>query len=343
MHARTAEVFAALDRSRDALTQAILRVPASKRETAPGPGRWSAAQVVQHLAIVETRIAGVMQKIIGAARATGLPAETQEHSAYGSADWALITDRSIPRTASEANTPPADADFTHASVTLWQQRAGIRTLLQEADGLALSTVVAPHPVMGDLNMYQWALFVAAHESRHAVQVAEIAASLSGASAASANDAARTLLRHAVATIAYRFNTAVRQPPEKFGKFRAGPESRSAVEIVAHMADLFDWALSMARGQTVWRESTPMKWVPENARFFAALTAFDAYLASDAPLLSPAEQLLQGPVADALTHVGQLTMMRRLAGGAVRSESYARADIRVGNTGPDQPTSEATFD
>src|SRR5262245_47870746 len=133
MHDRTSEVLVALDRSRDALSTAILRVPSGMRETAPAPGRWSTAQVVQHLAIVETRIVGVMQKIIGAAKDAGLGAESSNESVWGELDWARIADRSVPRTTSEANTPAADSDYTHASVTLWQQRALIRSLLTEAD------------------------------------------------------------------------------------------------------------------------------------------------------------------------------------------------------------------
>lgn len=343
MHARTTEVLAALDRSHDALRRAILRVPASLRETSPAPDRWSAAQVVHHLALVETRIAGVLQNVMTQARAGDLGAETLTGSAYGSLDWSRVADRTNARVASEANTPPDTVDLTDAMGTLTQQRAVIRALLRDADGLALSTVVAPHPVMGDLNLYQWALFVATHESRHAAQVVEIAESLTRSTGTDSSDPARTLLRHALATVAYRASKAVRNPPEKFGKFRASPSSRSAVEIVAHMGDLFDWALTMAKGQTVWRSSEVMKWKPELERFFASLTAFDEYLASDAPLHGTSEQVLQGPVADALTHTGQLTMMRRMAGGAVRGESYARADIRMGNTGADQPASLAEFD
>ena len=247
MHATTAEVLAALDRSRDALTQAILRVPASLRETTPAPGRWTVAQVVEHLAIVETRIAGVMQNLIESARAGGLGAETLTGSAFGAADWSSIADRTVRRVASEANTPAADADLTHATWRLAQQRATVRTLLRNADGLALSTVVAPHPMLGEINVYQWALFVATHETRHAAQVSEIADTFARNADATENDAARRLLRHTVATVAYRVGKAVRQPPDKFGKFRASPTSRSAVEIVAHMGDLFDWALSMAKG------------------------------------------------------------------------------------------------
>ncbi len=343
MHSRTTEVLSAFDSGRDTLMHAILRVPTSLNETAPAPGRWSAAQVVEHLAIVEARTLAVMQKLLTGARAAGLDAETLSESAYGTIDWSRITNRHVTRVASEANSPATDVQLGTSLATLSQQRAIVKAMLTEADGLALSTVVGPHPVLGEINLYQWALFLAKHEVRHAAQVSEIADAFARTAVATLNDPARLLLRHTLATLAYRASKAVRQPPEKFGKFRASPTSRSSVEIVAHMGDLFDWALSMAKGQTKWHTSEPMKWKPELARFFAALTAFDQYLAGDAPLLGSAEQLFQGPVADALQHTGQLTLMRRMAGGAVRGESYAQADIRVGNTGAEQPASKAEFD
>lgn len=155
--------------------------------------------------------------------------------------------------------------------------------------------------------------------------------------------ARQLLRHTLATLAYRASKAVRNPPERFGKFRATATSRSAVEIVAHMGDLFDWALSMATGDAVWHDSVVMKWKPEVDRFFASLSRFDAYLASDAPVQCSAERLFRGPIADALTHTGQLTMMRRMAGGPVRGENYAQAHIRTGNTGLQQEEPVREFD
>ncbi len=157
------------------------------------------------------------------------------------------------------------------------------------------------------------------------------------------DGARQLLRHTLATVAYRASKAVRNPPPRFGKFRASASSRSAVEIVAHMGDLFDWALSMATGNQIWHDSVVMKWSPEVDRFFASLSKFDAYLASDAPVLCSTERLFRGPIADALTHTGQLTMMRRLAGGPVRGENYARAHIRTGQTGLDQDAAVSEFD
>ena len=159
---------------------------------------------------------------------------------------------------------------------------------------------------------------------------------------SLEDPKRDLLRHAVATIAYRGGKALRAAPDGFAGFRSGESSRTPVEILAHVGDLFDWALSLARSAQVWRDSAPLAWPDEVARFSVALRTFDAYLQSDAPLGSSAERLLQGPIADALTHVGQLTMLRRLAGAPIRGENYYQADIVAGRTGAEQTAPAREF-
>ena len=150
------------------------------------------------------------------------------------------------------------------------------------------------------------------------------------------DTARQLLRHAVATLAYRASKPLRDAPEHFCKFRPAEGARTAVEILAHMGDLFDWALSSVQGQERWHSSEPQPWREETERFFAALEAFDAYLASDAPMHATADALFQGPIADALTHIGQLSLMRRLAAAPVRAENYYVAKVTVGVVGAEQP-------
>ena len=156
------------------------------------------------------------------------------------------------------------------------------------------------------------------------------------------DMGREMLRHAVATVAYRGGKALRGAPESFASFRIGDATRPPVKLVAHMGDLFDWALLMAKGTTVWKDSEPLVWDREVERFFATLKAFDEYLASDAPLQVPVEELFQGPVADALTHVGQLAMLRRVAGAPIRTENYAVAEIVAGRTGADQAAARREF-
>ena len=163
------------------------------------------------------------------------------------------------------------------------------------------------------------------------------------SPAAAADGSRELLRHALATLAYRGAKAVRGAPDEFAMFRVGDRSRTPAAIVAHIGDLLEWALSSARGQEVWNRAKPLPWPQEVERFFGALAALDDYLASGAPLETNAERLFQGPVADALTHVGQLTMLRRLAGAPVRGENYVQADIRAGRVGSAQTAPGYEFD
>ena len=156
------------------------------------------------------------------------------------------------------------------------------------------------------------------------------------------DSARQLLRHSLATLAYRAAKPLHGAPDSFCKFKASADVRTPVEILAHIGDLLDWALSAARGQQKWRESAPQPWPQETSRFFAALEALDAYLASDAPLGAPPEKLLQAPIADALTHIGQIAMLRRLASAPVRAENYYVARITTGTVGADQPAPVLEF-
>jgi len=154
---------------------------------------------------------------------------------------------------------------------------------------------------------------------------------------------REFLRHCVATLAYRAGKTMRGAPSAFASFRPGPTSRTAVELVSHLGDLLDWALSMAVGQGKWSTATPQPWDQECARLFASLKAFDDALASGAPLQYELTRLFQGPVADALTHTGQLAMMRRIYGAPMKGESYNRADIAVGRVGPDQVAADPRFE
>jgi hypothetical protein len=158
-----------------------------------------------------------------------------------------------------------------------------------------------------------------------------------------DDSSRQFLRHTVATLAYRAGKALRDAPPEFATFVVKPGSRTPAQILAHMGDLFDWALSMAEGKQRWHDSTPQAWAAECDRFFRALEAFDDCLASAAPLGTSIERLFQGPVADALTHTGQLTMLRRIAGAPIRGENYAKADIAVGRVGSEQAAGKVEFD
>jgi len=158
----------------------------------------------------------------------------------------------------------------------------------------------------------------------------------------ASDPKRELLRHTVATLAYRGGKAVRNAPAEFADFRAYPSGRSAGQILAHLGDLLDWGLSIAQGKQSWKDSEPLPWEAGTARFFAALEKFDDHLASAEPLHAPAEKLFQGPVADSLTHVGQIAMLRRMAGAPIKGENYYVADIGAGRVGPEQTAPRKEF-
>lgn len=143
---------------------------------------------------------------------------------------------------------------------------------------------------------------------------------------------REMLRHTLATLAYRAGKALRGAPESFAGFSTGEKGRTPVQILAHMGDLFDWAISLCKGQQAWHDSTPLPWQQEMERFFATVKTFDDYLASAAALGYSPEKLFQGPVADALTHTGQIAMLRRMAGCAIRGENYFKAEIEAGRVG-----------
>src|SRR5713101_6633116 len=114
-----------------------------------------------------------------------------------------------------------------------------------------------------------------------------------------NEHGRQLLRHTLATVAYRAGKALRGAPESFANFKASDSSRTPAQILTHMGDLYDWALATARGEKSWHDSQPLEWSREVERFFAALKEFDDYLASSEPLHASIEKLFQGPIADSL--------------------------------------------
>jgi hypothetical protein len=155
--------------------------------------------------------------------------------------------------------------------------------------------------------------------------------------------AREVLRHLAATLAYRAAKVLRDAPAEFATTSFGSSSRQPVQIVAHMADLMAWAGSMARGKTEWKAEGGTEWNTEVQRFFSGLAQLDGALAGDREFGGSIEQLIQGPLADALTHVGQLAMLRGMSGAAVRPENYARARIEPGVVGLEQAAPAREFD
>ncbi len=154
------------------------------------------------------------------------------------------------------------------------------------------------------------------------------------------DEKRELLRHTLATVAYRAARALQGAPAHFAGFAGA--GRMPVQILSHMGDLFDWALTAAMGEARWHATQPRAWAEEQHRFFESLQTLDAFLATGGPLHASAEQLMQGPVADALTHVGQLAMLRRLSGSPTPGESFYEAAIKAGQAGAEQPPAAKPF-
>lgn len=159
----------------------------------------------------------------------------------------------------------------------------------------------------------------------------------------ASDSSRQFLRHTLATLAYRGGKVLRDAPEHFATFRASETTRTPLQILAHIGDLLDWALSQATGHEQWTDATPLPWEQEVERFYDRASVLDTFLASDASLGRSCEEIFQGAVADALAHVGQLAMLRRLAGRPVRGENYAVAEIERGRVSPQQSAPRMEFD
>jgi hypothetical protein len=156
------------------------------------------------------------------------------------------------------------------------------------------------------------------------------------------DEKREFLRHALATIAYRGGKAIRGAPASFADFHAAETTRTPGQILAHIGDLMDWALSMARGKEEWRDSKPLLWDEEVKRFHAALLKLDEHLSSQ-PLAVTPERLFQGAIADSLSHVGQIAMLRRMAGCQIKAENYSRAEIVAGRVGAEQTAPRREFE
>ena len=173
MHPRVEEVINYLDGERATLRAAVDRVPAELRDKQPGPDRWSVAEVLEHLGIIEKGVGLGMTKWLGEAQ-DALGPETDTSSVMNSLPRALIVDRSQRRNAPEEVRPPGDLDAKTAWETLENARETIRSVFLSGDGLALSEVVQPHPILGPINLYQWLLFVGSHEERHTAQIIEIA-------------------------------------------------------------------------------------------------------------------------------------------------------------------------
>lgn len=143
------------------------------------------------------------------------------------------------------------------------------------------------------------------------------------------DPKRELLRHMVATVAFRCSIAVDNAPSGFEDFLVSESTRTPAEILAHLGDLIEGSHYLLQGKFVSLVSDPHPWHEEVSRFYTAVHELDSFLASDAPLAHPVEKFVQGPIGDALTHVGQIVMLRRIFGSPIKQEPYFTIDIVPG--------------
>jgi len=179
VHPRTRELLAQLDLSHAELKTAVDLIPLGERGWRSAPERWSAAEIVDHLAVVERRIAKLMSTQLAAAVEQGLGRETDHSSVMSMMRMDRLLDRRRPITSSETSQPRRGVDANTAWADFVAANASIRGFVVAADGMALGEITVPHPVLGPLNLYQWVLFVGGHESRHAIQVREIGQALNG--------------------------------------------------------------------------------------------------------------------------------------------------------------------
>jgi hypothetical protein len=173
MHPRVQELITHLAEARAELAASVVSVPPDERQNKPAADQWSVAEILEHLAIVETRIAAMVARDVAAARLAGLARETSDSSVLASLDVAGLKDRSQKRVASEASLPTGRLTADEAWTRLEASRADLEGAIRDADGWALETLTRPHPRLGAMNLYQWIGFVGAHESKHAAQIAEI--------------------------------------------------------------------------------------------------------------------------------------------------------------------------
>jgi hypothetical protein len=183
MHRRISELVDYADATRAALLDVAATVPADRFAERPAPERWSAAELLEHLARVETGCARVIAKRAAGARASGVAAEREDSTKLGALDGRRVTDRSHKLTAPDIVTPAGGFTRDGALDALSRSRAEFKRAVADADGLALEEVRHTHVVLGEIDLYQWILFVGQHERRHLPQLEEIAAQLRAARSA----------------------------------------------------------------------------------------------------------------------------------------------------------------
>ena len=174
VHPRIQELLDYLELHSREVREAVASVPAKLREIKPGDGGWSVAEVVEHLALIEKRVALLLTRQVAAARASGVGPDTETSSVVANfANPDGVVDRTRKIVSPEPVRPTGALDTESAQQALDQSRAAIASALREANGVSLENLVQSHPVFGPLNMYHWIVATALHEDRHAAQIREI--------------------------------------------------------------------------------------------------------------------------------------------------------------------------
>ena len=187
MHTRLSEIAQYVDAQRAALLAAAAPLPDARWTERPAPDSWSVSDVFEHLHRVERGSARLIAKLATEARAAGHPAEHSQASVMGCLDSAALTDRSRKFTAPERVAPEGGWTREAALAALAASRADLHAGIAAAGGLALQTVRHDHPRLGDIDLYQWILFIGQHEARHVPQVAEIVGALTTTSPTPSGD------------------------------------------------------------------------------------------------------------------------------------------------------------
>jgi hypothetical protein len=180
MHARLAEIVEYLDSTRTELLDAVDAVPPDQRDRRPTPDGWSVAEILDHLYKVEAGSANLLARRLARAKESGLGPERETSSLLACMDAYDYADRTRKRTAPEVVSPRADVSAAAALAELVAVRAALLDTLRDGDGFDLTMVTATHVVLGEINMYQWAVFIGRHELRHAAQVRLVHEALRGA-------------------------------------------------------------------------------------------------------------------------------------------------------------------
>lgn len=173
LHPRIKEVHDYLISAHVHLHDAVEPIPTELRDTPPGPDRWSVAQVLEHLSIVETRIAQLIAKRTAEGRAAGVGPERDDTTVLWTMDVMRVLDRREQIEAPETVRPLKGFKSSEAMAALTAAQDELSSAVRAANGLALGEIVHPNRIFGPLNLYQWGAFAAAHEMRHALQVREI--------------------------------------------------------------------------------------------------------------------------------------------------------------------------